>query len=408
MNIKFLYLVYDFPPVAVQPGIRALEISKRLVKKNIFPTILTRNFDKKMPSNKFLSEIPSSLDIFRTPFIKLNNNKINFFLKHFFRFDFYLEWIPFAYLKAKKILKTNKEIKFIYASGPPFYIHIIGYLLNLKFKIPLIVEYRDPWSFNPYFGKNEQWLNKKIDLIFEKRILNSAEIIITVSPALSQFLKEKFPFIRNKPIYSIANGLNINKFHKNLKENSKDVIFTFTGNLYQKRTIIPLLTIISKLKNEYFFEKFNFQLKIFGTYNKNLLSKIINKLKIDDLILLGDFIPRSKVFNEISKSDLALHVGENLNYPTIAFKVWDYLSCRKKILYLGLEKCYTAQFLEKNNLGYIIPINNLKKGKLIFKNLIFDILNNRFEHNIDHVLSEFSWDNRVKILINIIKKKFVK
>lgn len=46
MNISFLYITYDFPPKGMQSGIRALEISKRLVKKKICPIILTTKIEK--------------------------------------------------------------------------------------------------------------------------------------------------------------------------------------------------------------------------------------------------------------------------------------------------------------------------------------------------------------------------
>ena len=40
-SLKFIYIVDSFPPLNHQVGIRTLEISKRLVKQNIFPIILS-------------------------------------------------------------------------------------------------------------------------------------------------------------------------------------------------------------------------------------------------------------------------------------------------------------------------------------------------------------------------------
>ncbi len=408
MDIHFLYIVDDFPPAGMQPGIRALEISKRLVKEKIFPIILTKKIDKNKIFNKSLiKEIPSSLNIYRTPLFELKNKFLHL-IDPFFKYDFYLQWIPFAYSKAKKILRENKNIKFIYASAPYFHTHIIGYLLKKKFNLPLVIEYRDPWSFNPYHEKIESWLNKKINLIIEKRILKSADIIITVSSELNSFLKTKFSFIQNKPIFSIANGLNVDKFYNYPKKNYKEIIFTFTGALYEKRSIVPLIKLIFEIKKENFFRDFRFSMRIFGNYKKEPLKYIIKKLNIEDSIILGDLIPRSEALNEIIKSDLAIHIGENLNYPTIAFKVWDYLSCRKKILYLGREDSYTANFLKKNEFGIVIPINNLPKGKKILKRLLNEIKNNKFDNIIkEKKLAKFSWDNRAKKFINRIIKTIV-
>ena len=48
--MKFLYIVDEFPPIGRHPGIRALELSKRLLKKEIEPIILT----KRVKSSKFI------------------------------------------------------------------------------------------------------------------------------------------------------------------------------------------------------------------------------------------------------------------------------------------------------------------------------------------------------------------
>ena len=406
---KFLYVVGAFPPSIGMGGIRALEFSKRLVKKGIFPIFLTRKSHKKeLISKKFFSKIPSSVIVYRSNYFRLANRYIREFLNLFFRIDFYLDWIPFAYLKGKKILKKHKDIRFIYTTGLPISSFIIGYLLKLKFKIPLVVEYRDPWSFNPFLMKNQLLLNQKIDLILEKRWLSSADVIITVSPKLTQFLKKNFLFIGNIPIYSIPNGLNLNaeKLDAKKKDKKNEIVFTFTGKLYGGRNITPLFKIISELKKEGYFDDLRFKLKIFGAYKK-IMEKQVKQLNISDIVLLGGFITRSDVFNELYKCDLPIHIGENLNYPTLAFKVFDYLSIGKKMLYLGREDSYTAKYLKENNFGITIPINNFKEGKKKFKNLLNDIKNQVFEYSVKREeILKLSWDNRARDLMEVISTHF--
>ena len=215
----------------------------------------------------------------------------------------------------------------------------------------MVIEYRDPWCFNPYTHKNKRLIDKKIDYLIERNIIKSADLIITVSSKLNSFLKKYFPIIRKKPIYSIPNGLNLDIKSNYVKKDISEIVLIYTGTLSSKRTIIPLLKIISDLKKENLFKNFKFALKIFGAYDKQILKKAIKMLDVENLIFLGGFINRSKAFKEISESDLAIHIGEKFHYPTIAFKVWDYLSCRKKILYLGREDSYTARFLKKNGLN---------------------------------------------------------
>lgn len=405
--MKFLYITDDFSPGKSPVGIRTFELSKRLIDKNIFPIILTKkSVNYQFHTNNSLKSGLTSLKIYKTAFLEIKF--LSYLLNFIFRINYYIPtWILIAYFSAKRIIKKNRNIKFIYASGPLFSTHIIGYLLKLKFNIPLILEYRDPWNYNPYTEEKKRFFDKKIDVSLERRILKSADMIITISPALSSFLLSKFPLLKNKPLFSISNGLNILEDNYNLRNKNSEMIFIFTGALYGKRSIYPLLKIISDLKKEGFFREIKFCFKIFGEYNKKFLEKIINKLEIVNLTKLGDFIPRAKALQELINCDLAIHIGENFDYPTISFKVWDYLSCRRKILFLGRDESYTATFLKENQFGVIIPINDLNRGKKILKDLILSIKNEKFNKLIDkNKIKKFTWDIKVEQFIKYIINHF--
>ncbi|MHA1343384.1 MAG: hypothetical protein ACTSQG_05325, partial [Promethearchaeota archaeon] len=91
--------------------------------------------------------------------------------------------------------------------------------------------------------------------------------------------------------------------------------------------------------------------------------------------------------------------------PTLAFKIWDYLSMKKKILYLGRDDSYTANFLKKNNYGVIIPLNNLNKGKKVLKDLINKIRYNQFKTKIDEQeILKYTWDIRVDKFVKILEE----
>lgn len=407
--MKFLYIVDEFPPIGRHPGVRALEISKRLLKKGIGPIILTKVRKKSdFIDPSLIKEIPPDLEIIKSFSFEIQNKMLLKILDITFRFDFYISWVPFAYIKAKKILKKEKDIRFIYIAGPPFYNHILGILLKRKFDIPLILEYRDPWSYNPYLGKRERWLNQKLNLIFERISLQYADIIITVSNALTSFLKKKFPFIKNKPMYSIPNGLKIFKDTSEIVEENFKIRLIFAGSLYRKRSIVPFLKIISKLRTETIIGPKNFLLKVYGYYNYEELNSIISKLNIYDLVLLGQNLPRNQILKEISQANLTIHIGEYLNYPTISFKIWDYLSCRKKILYLGKDDTLTAKFLEKNEFGFNLPIDDLKRAKKILKNLIDNISKQNLNLVIpEEKLKKYTWNERTNKFLEKIVKQYI-
>jgi glycosyltransferase involved in cell wall biosynthesis len=285
---SFLFIVNSFPPVNNQNSLRALEISKRLTEESINPIILTRRAERREPKDYALNkEVPKNLEICKTKIIELKRKfslRTLFFkmTTKIFYFYTYVHWVPFGYKAGKKILKNRKNIRFIYSTGPPYYSHIIAYLLKKKLKIPLLIEYRDPWNFNPYGLKKRKKLNHIINSKVERRILKSADTVIAISEPLKKFLILNFPEIKQKPFYIIANGLNIKDYIYPQKSTDEKITISFIGKLYGSRNIEPLLKIITDLKKQNFFEKLKFSLKIFGKYDLAYLNKKIQtkKLKI--------------------------------------------------------------------------------------------------------------------------------
>ena len=130
-SLQFIYILVSFLPIIHQNSFRALEFSKRLVKENIYPIFITQKINKKSPLNiSLLREVPSSLKIYRTIFFESINRYRFFLFFNLFRLLLFVGIFPFIFSKIKRMLKRNPNIKFIFASGPHFYTHIIGYLLK--------------------------------------------------------------------------------------------------------------------------------------------------------------------------------------------------------------------------------------------------------------------------------------
>ena len=186
---------------------------------------------------------------------------------------------------------------------------------------------------------------------------------------------------------------------------TNEMVFTFTGKLYGLRDLKPLIKIVSSVKDLGKLEDVSLKINIFGRYNFEYLSNLIQKYKVLEYFSLNGFIPRPECLKKISESTLTLHIGENFDYPTISFKVWAYLSMRKKIVYLGREDSYTAKFLKDNDLGFTIPVNNHDLGVKKFISLIDRLKSNQINLEVDpkHLLN-YTWGDLTQKLIDIFEK----
>jgi len=409
---EILFISYYFPPFSKILSIRAAEFTKRLVKNGYKIFVISSKSNKNAHKDgellrKVKSPMIKNTKVFNLSFAKegfQSNIKKTTLYFEIFNLILFLYWVPLAFLASRKIIKKN-NIKLIYVSAPPFFTLLLGYILKFFCKIPLIIEYRDPWSYNPYL---KEIMTKSIEnfyLKMEKRILKSADRIITISEGMKQFLLDNFPETRNKRIHAIPHGINIDDIEKITKRSNipKEITLTFTGNLYGLRDLEPLIRIVSKSHELGKLNNISLNINIFGRYDSKYLTSLFKKYDVYKYFHLEGFVPRDVCLEEVLNSSLALHVGENLNYPTLSFKVLEYLSMRKKIVYIGREESYTAKFLEKYGLGITLPINDLDLGLKRFEELIEGLKKQTFQTNISSDdLYKFTWDERTNDLIKII------
>jgi len=415
MPKEILYLSYHFPPYSNILSNRATEFSKRLIKSGYKIFVVSAKNNKNAPIDKELLKAVDSPLIQNTQVYNLSFSssgvassikKISI-LKELFNIFLFFHWLPLSFVKSCQIIRKN-HIKIIYTSAPPFFSLALGYLLKKIFKIPLITEYRDPWSDNPYFLGNVSEFTKKNYNKIDKKVLKTSDAIIAISEGLKEYLIKSFPsIVQKEKIFVLPNGLEMNSSLStdvNFPPNNK-IVLTFTGKLYGLRDLKPLIKIVSSVKELGKLKGVSLEINIFGRYNFEYLSNLIQKYNVSEYFSLKGFIPRDECLKKISESTLTLHIGENFDYPTISFKVWDYLSMRKKIVYIGRVDSFTARFLEEFNLGFTIPVNNHEAGVKKFISLIDRLVANQINLEIDpKQLSNYTWDNLTPKLIDIFNK----
>jgi len=415
MTKEILYISYHFPPYSNILSNRATEFSKRLIESGYKIFVVSAKNNKNATIDmKLLKAVDSPLiknaQVYNLSFsssaIASSVKKLSI-LKELFKIFFFFHWLPLSFAKSSHIIRKN-HIRIIYTSAPPFFSLVLGYLLKKIFKIPLIIEYRDPWSYNPYFLGNISEFAKKNYRKIDEKILKTSDAVIAISEGLKEYLIKFFPsFLQKKKIFVIPNGLDMSSFltsdAKFLPTNK--IILTFTGKLYGLRDLKPLIKIISSVKDLGKLKGVSLEINIFGRYNFEYLSDLIQKYKVSEYFSLNEFIPRLECLKKISESTLTLHVGENFDYPTISFKVWDYLSMKKKIVYLGREDSYTARFLKDNKLGFTIPVNNHDLGVEKFISLIDRLKSNQIKLEVESKqLLTYTWDELTQKLIDIFEK----
>ncbi len=234
--MKILFISYFFPPDKSVGAIRAASLVKHFPEKDIDITLLTadtseekrKELEKIFQKEKFsLSKAPKLREIgYKTKILSLLE-LLN--LEHYFFFpDVYSYWIRRTYKIGKKIIqKSNFDAVLI--TLPPYSSAVIGYKLAKKFNLPLILDYRDPWS--SHIGLNfPKFIVKQRQRKLERKIASYSKFIVTVIDSCATLISEATN-IDEKEIVVIPNGYSTNKMPTQTAPKIKEKFtLSFFGN----------------------------------------------------------------------------------------------------------------------------------------------------------------------------------
>lgn len=375
---KVLIIAYHFPPIAGPGSLRVTKFTKFLPEYGWHPTIVTTT--KKnywWYDNTLTKEIPKKVRVVRSfepeliylesLMYKLKLSKIYTYIKtNFIIPDESITWLPFAYLKSKKLLK-NENLNLVFTTSPPPTSHIIGYLLKKHCNIPWIAEYRDLWTLNPEFNNNKkltQYENK-----LEKSIIKKADFVIHISNTNKLKFANNFNINMNKT-ETIYNGYDIEYDIKTHHNTNTDVFtITYTGNFYGHRSPENFLKAFKLLIQE---NKQNPEELKFVFYGQSQfdIKAYIKQNKLENFVKVNDPVPINKLIHIYSISDVLLLILPSHDKGAITKKVFDYMATGKPILAIVPEG-EIREILSKSGLVFFAnpdSVNDIKNATQLLYN----------------------------------------
>jgi glycosyltransferase involved in cell wall biosynthesis len=118
--------------------------------------------------------------------------------------------------RSRKIIKGINGVDLAYVTSTPLTVGLIGRWMKKRLGIPYIFEVRDLWPIAPIeVGAIKGKLLKKWLFRQEKKIYQSAEKIVALSPGMSDWIKRVVP---EKDVYIIPNMADCQFFTKEIKD----------------------------------------------------------------------------------------------------------------------------------------------------------------------------------------------
>ncbi len=361
---KALLIAYHFPPLGGGGVFRTLKFTKYLPEFGYQPYVLTvKNPMYRIKDQTLVSEVPSYVKVCRTfsfeHIILRAPRLLNINLKWFYLPDENIGWLPFGVFTGEKLVK-KENVNVIYATSPIWTSLLIGFFLKRKTKKPFVVDFRDPWTDNPYV-KYPTRFHESFERKMEHAILSQADYVTVATDLMKKNLAKKYPFLKSK-IETITNGFDPEDF-KDLKIHEKTGKFTITyvGSIYGLITAKPFLIALKELVEEKKEFRENIELVFVGNYGKET-PLLVEKFGLGENVRFVGYVPHrgSLEFMVNSQALLLLITVEGPKGEGILTgKLFEYLASRKPIIALAPENGSAAKIIESLNAGTVISPRNV-------------------------------------------------
>ena len=158
------------------------------------------------------------------------------------------QWAVGAYRAACNFLDRQSDVApaVVYSTYPPLGTTLAGYWLAKRRHIPWILDFRDPMGDNPG-DKHLHSHQRAIYRWLERRFVAAADCVIANTDAAQTRLHRKFPEMADK-IYLLWNGFDPEQRLSSMAIPKRpQKVYSHVGELYEGRTIAPLLLSIARL-----------------------------------------------------------------------------------------------------------------------------------------------------------------
>tara|TARA_R110002049_G_scaffold285698_2_gene466853 strand:+ start:75385 stop:76782 length:1398 start_codon:yes stop_codon:yes gene_type:complete len=263
----------------------------------------------------------------------------------------------------------ERKPRAVFASGPPFTTHLVAREIARRANLPLILDFRDPWSRAPWGARHQSRVAQRMVTRLESRCVHDATRVILNTQRMQQEFQNFYTDLPNDRFAFVSNGFDpemldlvgeISNAHdasaaQDQSGDDASLHLLHPGSLYRNRDPRPLLDAIEIVRREgirIIFEQL-------GPWDPHFqLPEYAERLGIRDQLRMSDPVPHREMLQRMAGSDafLLLQPGTDMQIPG---KLFEMLLFRKPILALA-DPGSVAELISSSKMGAIAPPNDTK------------------------------------------------
>ncbi len=430
MKGRILLIAFSVPPLSSAHGLRVLYFIKYLAKFGWKLDVLTVQPSKNVPFYDTLScrKLPKSARIYRTyaGFHRIYYDRIGsivsnhreargkktafhsasgffkenawLYLSHLLIPDASISWYPFGLIQGIKLVRRNKY-DILISSGPPFTSHLIAYTLKRFTRLPWIVDYGDPWVYEPSYKHSnirfwiERWLEQRL-------LISSSRVVVTTEETKSNYL-QNYSFLDAKKVNVIPIGVDYDDFKDVAVEKSNKFRIVYAGSILKTYNVTPFLEALKRMNSSDIGE--NIEVIFIGGI-RDEYKEAAKNAGLNYLVSFRPFVPPKKLPSLTTGADMLLLFGHRGGLQVPGGKLFHYIAARRPILYLKeSDKDESIALIKYLNRGVVVD-NDASTIYHEIKRLYILHREQRLEQKFNlSGVQGFSWESRVEKLSELCK-----
>ena len=346
---RVLIIAYYFPPAGGVGTFRVTKYVKYLRKFGWEPVVITaRETAYSWLDSSLESNIPPDIHVFRLPVC--GTHLID---------DKGIRWIPYLLRSLRSIIK-NENPAVVYLTGGPFMHLILGPLIKRCFKIPYVIDLRDPWKLRAKPAITHGIKPRGGELlirVMEPLVIRHAHAIICATEPMCRAYIASYKNEPSGKFVTVTNGYDPEDFEHIEPMRFAEFTIVYTGKWYPEasKALLNSRAFFTAMK-AILQKRQDIHLVHIGILEPEIVGLAQSMGIGDNVVCVG---PRSykETLAYAKGADLLLLIGGGRIFELPA-KMFDYLACKRPILALAPRDGAIAEVVTKTPFARIVDSQN--------------------------------------------------
>jgi glycosyltransferase involved in cell wall biosynthesis len=327
------------------------------------------------------------------------------FLKGWIRPDMDIIYVP-AYCQAFQKVHEKTPVDVVLTTSPAHSIHLAGLRIKSQFRLPWIVDFRDPWD--DYWKTGKADINHPIERYFERKVIQKSDAVVSTTDTYTDILCNRHDALGKHKFFTVTNSFDRNKTCKSRQRSADKFIICYTGIFYPDKDPYG---IFRALRN--WFDQMNseecrryrdrLEVHLIGSGDR-ITRKVIYDLQLEKQVLFFERMSHDQAIEKTKQADMAListGIGDKTRPGWLPSKLFEYLGCRVPILAL-IREGEMAEIIRQTKSGHVL---SCESGELeaILSDCIDQKIHGCGNHYRFEGIDKFEEGRVMKKFINIIE-----